>query len=235
MYCVTQQLAHAVPHALFAHQHIRERAERAGKKSPRKSVHAGHVAASHATRGRPAVPPPHARHREPHTVHGAPHARDTRQQAKVGRSGQATAACRARDLPVLPAQPAAPPAPQQREQDGRFVGRTCCWPAARAGGGRLLTAARSCQWRAKKGVNAHACGTGAGWRRVALEQCGHGGHDGGVLHANKSRRCAKLVGRKWPALPCDFPLSKAPLSDHHHAHPDTSPPRATRGAQRVCD
>ena len=58
----------------------------------------------------------------------------------------------------------------------------------------------------------------------------------------RGRPLAPLVGfdpsplvSKWPALPCDFPLSKASVSDHHHAHPDTSPPRATRGAQRVCE
>ena len=124
MYCVTQQLAHTVPHALFAHQHMRERAERAEKKSRQKSVHAGHVAASRAIRGSPAAPPPHARPREPHSARGAPPASDTQQHAKVSRQGRVSALLRVGGVAVPPALPAAPPAPQQHEQDGRFVGRT---------------------------------------------------------------------------------------------------------------
>ena len=147
----------------------RERPERVNTKSPKKTVHAGHAAPHGTTRGHCTAPPPHARPREPHSTRGAPPASDMRQHAKVSRDGRATALFRAGGVAVPPGLPAAPPAPQQHEQDGGFDGRACCWPAPRGGGGRLLTATRTCQWRAKKGVNVHSRSAGGGGRRVALE------------------------------------------------------------------
>ena len=172
-----------------------------------------------------------SRHQPPETT-CALHACAHLWPAVVGRNGRASALPRAGRLPVPPEVPAAPPAPQQREQVDEFAGRARELPACRAAAGRLPTAMQTCERRAKVGVVSHSCAAGGGGRRVALEQCGHGGHDGEALHANKCRRCGELVGRKWPTLPSDFPLSKDTVSDSVGTHPRTSAPLPTRGAVR---